>query len=73
MNFRVVSDNIQTVSTIYNSKIISIPADKFNADVVRIDILDESIDDINNIVSTVLSGKRFEGKNYTNGNLNRNI
>ena len=73
MNFRVLFDNIQTVSTIYNSKITSIIADEFDIDCARIDILDESIDEINFIVNQVLEGKRLEGKEYTNGNLNREI
>ena len=73
MNFRVLFDNVQTVSTIYNSKTTSISTKDFDIDCARIDILDESIEEINNIVSTVLAGKRFEGKEYTNGNLNRII
>lgn len=69
--FRIVPDNIDTVTTIYNSKITSISLDGLNADFARIDILDESIDDINLIVSHVLNKERFEGKQYTNGNLNK--
>ena len=72
-NFRIIPDNSQTVTTIYNSKILSILPTDFNSDNYRIDILDENIDEINNIVSTVKSGKRLEGQKYTNGNLNRNI
>lgn len=73
MNFRVLFDNIQSVSTIYNSKITSISAQNFDIEYARIDILDENIDEINFIISQVLDGKRLEGKNYTNGNLNREI
>lgn len=73
MNFRVLFDNIQTVSTIYNSKVTSIIADDFNIDCARIDILDENIDEINFVVAQVLNGARLEGKEYTNGNLNREI
>lgn len=72
-NFRIIPDNSQTVTTIYNSKILSILPTDFNSDNYRIDILDENIDEINNIVSTIKSGKRLEGQKYTNGNLNRNI
>ena len=71
--FRIIPDRIQTVSTIYNSKITSIDGSIFNVSSYRIDILDESIDDINSIVETVLAKKRLEGKDYTNGNLNREI
>ena len=73
LNFRIIPDNIQTVSTIYNSKITSISADNFNVSSYRIDVLDENIKQINLIAETVISGKRFEGKEYTNGNLNREI
>ena len=69
--FRVVPDNIQTITTIYNSKINSIDTHEINIDNLRIDILDENIEEINNIVNTVKEYKRFEGKDFTNGNLNR--
>ena len=73
MKFRILPDNIQTVTTVFNSKTTSILPNDFNIDFARIDILDETIDDINNIVKTVKEGKRFEGKDFTNGNLNREI
>ena len=73
LTFRIIPDNIQTVTTIYNSKITSINGSMFNVNSYRIDILDETINDINSIVDTVLAGKRLEGKDYTNGNLNREI
>lgn len=69
--FKVVPDNIDTVSTIYNSKITSISLDGLNCDYARIDVLDESIDEINLIVSKVLNKERLEGNEYTNGNLNK--
>ena len=71
--FRVIPDNIQTVTTIYNSKITSLTPTDFNATSYRIDIIDETIDEINNIIKTVLEGNRMEGKDYTNGNLARDI
>ena len=71
--FRIIPDNSQTITTIYNSKILSISPLDFNSDNYRIDLLDENILEINNIISTIKSGNRLEGENYTNGNLNRNI
>lgn len=72
--FPIIPDSIQTVSTLYNSKITSICAKDFaNVASYRIDLLDETIDNINNIVNAVLAGSRLEGKDYTNGNLNREI
>jgi len=73
MKFKIMPDNIQTVTTIYNSKTTSISAKEFNIDFARIDILDENIEEINSIIKTIKSGKRLEGKDYTNGNLNREI
>ena len=73
MNYEILPDNIQTVTTVFNSKITSLSPSDFNVDYARIDILHESIDEINAIITTVKSGKRFEGKEYTNGNLNREI
>ena len=73
MNFDISIDNIQTITTIYNSKILSISSDKFNCDFARIDILDENIEEINNIILSVKNGNRLEGTNYTNGNLYRSI
>lgn len=74
LNFEIIPDNIQTVTTIYNSKTTSIESTDFvSTNVFRIDVIDESIDDINNIVSIVKTGNRFEGKEFTNGNLNREV
>ena len=73
MKFPIMPDNIQTVTTLFNSKISSISVDNFSVDYARIDILDETVSKINEIVQIVKSGKRLEGKDYTNGNLNREI
>lgn len=71
--FRVIPDSIDTVSTIYNSKTTSIKWKDFNTNNLRIDILDENIDMINDIISKAFNNERFEGKNYTNANLNKEI
>lgn len=73
LKFMIVPDNIQTVTAIYNSKIMSIDASAFCINSVRINILDENVDEINNIINVIRSGKKMEGKNFTNGNLNREI
>ncbi|MGN1328050.1 MAG: DUF3656 domain-containing protein [Clostridia bacterium] len=72
-NFRIMPDNIQTVTAIYNSKITSIDTQDFDVDYLRINILDENIEEINQIIKTVKSGQKLEGKNFTNGNLNKEI
>ena len=73
MKFKVIPNNIQTITTIYNSKTTSIYPKEFNIDYARIDILDENIDEINEIINRVNNNQRFEGTNYTNVNLNRDI
>ena len=69
MNFRFefIPDNIQTITTIYNSKILSVTYDNIKSDFVRIDMLHEDLDEIRTIIDYVKSNKRFEGKDYTNG------
>lgn len=73
MKFRVLPDTLQNVTTIFNSKTTSISPKDFNFDFARIDILDESIDEINHIINVIKSSNRLEGTEYTNGNLNREI
>ena len=71
--FRVIPDNIQTVTTIYNSKTTSIEHKDLPINSVRIDILDESIEEVNDIVKIVSTGNKLEGNDYTNGNFNKEI
>ncbi len=73
MQFRFIPDNSQAITTIYNSKTTSIQYNNFNIDFTRIDILDENIDEINKIIDNVKKDIRFEGKDFTNGNLKREI
>ena len=71
--FRILPDNIETVTTIYNSKITSISPMDLHVDSLRIDILDENIAEIQNIIYTVKSGNKFEGHAFTNGNFNKEV
>ena len=73
MRFPIRTDNIQSVTTIYNSKITSISYKEFPVDSIRIDALDENIDQLNHIISLASSGKRLQGSNYTSANLNKQI
>ena len=65
--FRILPDNLFSITTIYNSKITSINPSDLSLNNYRIDILDENIEDINSIIQTYLNGKRIDGKDYTNG------
>ena len=71
--FPILTDRINCNNIIYNSKITSIDWQEFNPNSIRIDVLDETIDEINEIIKIHKEGKRLEGNDYTNGNLNKNI
>lgn len=51
--YRVFLDNSQTITTIFNSKPLSVNFSDFNISSARFDFLDETILEINNIVSTL--------------------
>ena len=59
----------RSLTTIFNSKTTSITFEDLKLDYARIDILDESYEEIKNIISTVKAGKRFDGKDFTNGKI----
>ena len=67
--FEFVPDNMQTITKIYNSKINSIDYAKYPFDSCLISITDE--DNLDEIIYNVKNNIKFEGKNYTNGNLNK--
>ena len=71
--FRIIPDNVDTVTTIYNSKITSIEHNDIDLSSIRIDILDENIEKINSIINITKSGTKLEGSDYTNGNINREV
>lgn len=71
--FRILPDNIQTVTTIFNSKTTSIQHIDTKVDCFRVDVLDENIKEINSVVEAVFKGSKLEGKQYTYGNLNRDV
>ena len=71
--FRILPDNIQTVTTIFNSKITSIQHIDTKINSLRMDFLDETIDEINSVAKSVFEGTKLEGKQYTYGNINRDV
>lgn len=71
--FPIYTDRVNCNNLIYNSKITSVSCKGLNADSIRIDILEETEEEIQRIIDTHKRGDRLEGENYTNGNLNREI
>lgn len=67
--FPIVSDCVNCHSRIYNSKILSIDYKGIDIDYIRIDLLDETQEEIQKIIFTMKNGERFRGENYTNGNI----
>ena len=61
-----------TITTIYNSKITSIKPE-FNTSYIRLDFKEETFEQMQDIINTVITRNKIEGNNYTNGNLNREI
>ena len=71
--FPIYTDRVNCNNLIYNSKITSVSWKDLNVNTIRIDILEETEKEIQNIINIHKEGKRLEGQNYTNGNLNREI
>lgn len=73
MDFRILPDNINCQSRIFNSKINSIETKDLNVDSIRIDVIDESLEELQKIVDLHKSGGKLSGESYTNGHLNRPV
>ena len=73
MDFRVIPDNIDCQSRIFNSKITSVETNNLNIDSIRIDVIDENIQEVQHIIDTHKKGKKLSGEKYTNGHINRGV
>ena len=71
--FPIYTDRFNCNSKLYNSKITSISHLDLDVNSIRIDILEENVDEINKIIKIHKNGERLEGQSYTNGNINREI
>ncbi len=71
--FPITPDNLQTVTTVYNSKIPSISAEGIPCSVMRITAHKETVEELHHIITLAKQGKRLEGKSYTNGNFTREV
>lgn len=72
-DFRVIPDNIDCQSTIYNCKTTSIESKGLNVDSIKIDIIDEPVTEIIKIIEIHKSGQKLSGENYTNAHAVRNV
>lgn len=75
MNFEfpIYTNRINCNTSIYNSKITSIMWKNLKVNSIRIDVLEESIEEINKIIEIHKQNQRLEGQNYTNGNLKKEV
>ncbi len=62
--FRILPDNFLNLTTIFNSKISSFDTSLFKANSLRISILDESEEEIKQIIQNVKSNIPFKGNKY---------
>ena len=73
MDFRIIPDNIDCQSTLYNSKITSIESKNLNVDSIRLDIIDENYKEILNIIAAHKYGNKLSGDIYTNAHAIRPV
>lgn len=71
MNFRILPDYFSKTTTIFNSKKTSVSINEVNVNFARLDFIDESINEICEIINSFKNGSIMEGKDFTNGNFNR--
>lgn len=71
--FPLRTDPIDMTTTIYNSKITSVSPKDVPTSFARIDILDESLDQIKKIITATKKGVPLQGKDYTKGNLHKQV
>jgi len=71
--FPIYTDEVSCNSFIYNSKTTSIIHKELDVEWIRIDVLDESVDNINIVVQKHKNNERLEGEEYTSGNINRAV
>ena len=73
MDFRVLPDNVDCDSQIFNSKITSIKTSDLNVDSICIALLDEGAKEAQRIIDVHRNGEKLAGDQYTNGHLNRPV
>lgn len=71
LEFKLKTEN--GITTIFNSKTTSIESGDLNINSIRLDFLDETLSEMNDIIKIHKNGEKLEGLNYTNGNLNREV
>ncbi|MBQ9313645.1 MAG: U32 family peptidase [Clostridia bacterium] len=73
VDFRVIPDNIDCQSTLYNCKITSIESKNVNVDSILINVIDEDIKEISKIIDIHKNGEKISGEKYTNAHANRPV
>lgn len=73
LDFRVIPDSIDCQSNIYNAKTTSIESKDLLVDSIRLDFIDETFDEIQQIIDIHKKGNKMSGDKYTNGHINRPV
>ncbi len=73
MDFRVIPDNIDCQSKIFNSKINSVDTKELFVNNLRVDLLDETFEEAQIAINSCLRGEKLIGEKYTNGHFARPV
>ncbi len=73
MDFRILPDNIECQTKIFNSKTTSIETFDLSVSSIRIDTIDETAKELQQIIDIHKAGKKLSGKKYTNGHISRPV
>lgn len=61
------------MTIICNSKTLSIATKDLPVTSVRVDMIDETIEEMNRVIACAYNREKLEGQQYTNGNLYREV
>lgn len=73
LDFRIIPDNIDCQSQIFNCKITSIESSNLNINSILINVIDESIKEISSIIDVHQKGEKLTGEQYTNAHSTRPV
>ena len=71
--FKLLFDQSQTITTLYNSKITWLPSNEINSDYINISFLDETEIEKKDVITSIISGNRLQGIDYTNANFSKEV
>lgn len=71
LDFKLMQDSFFKTTTIFNSKKLSYSYKNLHTNYIRLDFIDEKVEEINEIIKDFKNDTIPEGSDFTNGNYNR--